>query len=115
MEASDLDWYQTVLLAKRLELLSARNSNLVLAPPGAEPRGDLTDQASAETEAKVQVRLRQTEDRLLRAIDEALARIAQGAFGVCEACRHPISKARLNAVPWTRLCRDCKEQRYLAA
>ncbi len=112
MEASDLDWYQAVLLAKRRELLSARSSNL---PPGAEPRGDLTDQASAETEAKVQVRLRQTEDRLLRAIDEALARIAQGGFGVCEACRHPISKARLDAVPWTRLCRDCKEQRYLAA
>ncbi len=75
----------------------------------------LRTKAGTETEAKVQVRLRQTEDRLLRAIDEALARIARGAFGVCEACRHPISKARLNAVPWTRLCRDCKEQRYLAA
>ncbi len=115
MEAEGLDGYKELLLAKRRELLTARNSNLLLPPPGGQPRGDLADRASAEAEAKVQIRLRQTEGHLLRAIDEGLARIAQGTFGVCEACRHPISEARLNAVPWTRLCRDCKEQKQLAA
>ncbi len=35
--------------------------------------------------------------------------LVPGAGG-CEACKQPISKARLEAVPWTRLCRECKEQ-----
>jgi hypothetical protein len=37
--------------------------------------------------------------------------IHAGIFGVCEACKRPISKARLEAVPWTRLCTTCKQQR----
>ncbi len=52
MEAEDLDRYKELLLAKRRELLAARSSNLVLAPPGDESRGDLGEQASAEAEAK---------------------------------------------------------------
>jgi DnaK suppressor protein len=47
---------------------------------------------------------------LLRAIGEALARIEHGTFGVCQVCGDPVPKARLEAVPWTRVCRDCKEQ-----
>jgi DksA/TraR C4-type zinc finger protein len=50
-----------------------------------------------------------TDGRLLRAIEEALIRIRRGTFGVCEACKSPISDARLEAVPWTHLCRECKE------
>ncbi len=115
MEAEDLDRYRELLLAKQRELLAARSSNSVLTPPRGESRGDLVEQARAEAETKVHIRLRQTESHLLQVIDEALTRIAQRSFGLCGACRHPISKARLNAVPWTRLCRDCKEQRYMAA
>jgi DnaK suppressor protein len=110
VDMADLERYRELLLAKRRELRAARGSGEVLAPAARETRGDLIDQATAETEAKVQVRLRQTESHLLRAIEEALARIDQGTFGVCQECKFPIASARLNAVPWTRLCRDCKEQ-----
>ncbi len=44
-------------------------------------------------------------DSLARAIEEALGRIRAGTFGVCEACKGTISKARLEGVPWTRHCR----------
>lgn len=115
MNAKELDRYKQLLLAKRRELTAARSGRGGLASAAREPRGDLGDQATAETEARLQVRLRQTEGHLLRAIEEALARIAQATFGVCETCRHPVSKVRLDAVPWTRHCRDCKEQRHLAA
>jgi DnaK suppressor protein len=115
VDARDLHRYQQLLLAKRREVLAARSKHKGLAPATTEPRGDLSDQASAETEGKVQLRLHETESHLLRAIEEALARIAQCTFGMCQACKHPISPARLDAVPWTRLCRDCKEQRHLAA
>jgi DnaK suppressor protein len=49
------------------------------------------------------------------AIEDALARITRDRFGVCETCGSPISKARLEAVPWTRLSRDCKELEQSAA
>ncbi len=79
--------------------------------PGAgTSHGDLIDQATADAEAELQVRVHHSDARLLRAIEEALGRIRRGTFGVCEVCEQPISKARLEAVPWTRLCRECKEQ-----
>jgi DnaK suppressor protein len=61
-------------------------------------------------EAGLRISLRRTDGRLLKAIEDALARIRAETFGVCEVCKNPISKARLEAVPWTRLCRDCKER-----
>jgi RNA polymerase-binding protein DksA len=69
--------------------------------------GDLIDHANAD--AELQIRLHETDSQLLRAIEEALVRIRQGTFGVCQVCNQPISKARLEAVPWTRLCLECKE------
>jgi DnaK suppressor protein len=48
----------------------------------------------------------------LRAVEAALARIRDGTFGICEACQNPISRARLEAVPWTRHCRDCKQREH---
>ena len=57
------------------------------------------EQAAAQTEAQLQTQLHQSDARLLRAIEEALARIRHGTFGMCEVCRRPIGKARLNAMP----------------
>ena len=65
-----------------------------------------------QTEVELQIHLYQTDSRLSRAIEDALARINSGTFGVCDACKQPLSKARLEAVPWTRLCRECKEQEH---
>jgi hypothetical protein len=45
----------------------------------------------------------------LRAIERALARLALGRYGDCEACDGPIEIDRLEAVPWTRCCRACVE------
>ena len=72
-------------------------------------RNSIIGQANADAEAELQIRLHQTGSRLLGAIEEALGRIRQGTFGVCQVCKQPVSKARLEAVPWTRLCRECKE------
>lgn len=115
MDAKYLQRYRTLLLAKRGELSTARDDAKALVPPAGESEGDLMDCASAEAEAELQVRLHQADGRLLKAIENALARIRAGSFGVCEACRRPIAKARLEAVPWTRLCRACKEREQFAA
>lgn len=44
----------------------------------------------------------------LRDIHDALGRIADGSFGLCEECVKPIARARLRALPYARLCVDCK-------
>jgi DnaK suppressor protein len=66
--------------------------------------------AATEAGVAMQVRLNQADSKLLRAIEDALARIRQERFGSCEECGQPISKARLEAAPWARHCRDCKER-----
>jgi RNA polymerase-binding transcription factor len=110
MSPDDLQRYQSLLLKKRHELPSALGEAHSRVPAAGGLPGDMMDQASADAEAELQIRLHRTDGRLARAIDEALARIKQGTYGVCEICKQPISKARLEAVPWTHLCRECKER-----
>ena len=110
MNNSDLLRYKNLLLSKRQELSSLK-SLVDSIPTAGELRGDPADMASNETDAFTQIRLHQTEGKLLRAIEDALTRIRHQEFGMCDECGQPISKARLEAVPWTRWCRDCKERR----
>ena len=73
-------------------------------------QGDMADQASGNNEVHIQLRLKQTDAKILQAIDEALMRIEKGTFGICSDCGEPIAEARLNAIPWTRVCITCKEK-----
>jgi RNA polymerase-binding transcription factor len=112
MRKSDLQRFKKRLLEKQRDVSSVK--------PDAQPRagtweGDLIDQANAEVDAGIQARLHQSDGRLLRAIEEALVRVRHGTYGICDVCKRPISKARLEAVPWTRHCRECKEREHPAA
>lgn len=109
MQAKDLEGYRRLLLGKQREVLACESKEAVAVPAAGHIVGDLGDQAVAERETRVQVRLRQSNDHLLRAIREALERICTGNYGICQACERPIPDARLRVVPWTRFCRDCKE------
>ncbi len=110
VDAQDVDRYKRLLLAKRDELSAARGGAEAPVPGAGGWHGDPVDQANSDTEAELHLRVHQSDAHLLRAIEEAFARIRRGAFGVCESCQQPISHARLEAVPWTRLCRECKER-----
>jgi RNA polymerase-binding protein DksA len=54
--------------------------------------------------------LMEMESETLRKIDEALARLEEGTYGVCSECDEGIAEARLKALPFASLCRDCQEQ-----
>jgi len=111
MGPADLQRYKRLLLEKRGELSSAQSDTRIRVPAAGGPQGDLIDQANADAEAELQIRLHQTDGRLLRAVEEALGRIRQGTYGICGVCNQPISRARLEAVPWTYHCRACKERK----
>jgi DnaK suppressor protein len=109
MNNSDLLRYKNLLLSKRQQLTTGKSLVDSISASG-ELRGDPVDTARSETDAATQIQLHQTDGKLLRAIDDALARIRQEEFGICAECGEPISKARLEAVPWARHCKDCKER-----
>jgi len=111
MDARNLDRYKRLLVAKRDELLPATLRTSLTAGKAEGHGGDPTDRASEDAQTVLQVHLTQSDSHLLQAVEGALVRIDHGTFGVCEACQRPIAQARLTLVPWTRLCRDCKEQR----
>lgn len=109
MGPAELQRFHSLLLKKQHELSSALVEAHSRVPAAGGLPGNMIDQANADAEAELQIRLHRTDGRLARAIDQALARIKQGTYGVCEVCKHPISEARLEAVPWTHFCRECKE------
>lgn len=69
---------------------------------------DWTDQASVEVDQNCVLRLREREQHLLNKIDDAIERINDDTFGICETCGQPISLKRLKARPVTTLCIECK-------
>jgi DnaK suppressor protein len=109
----DSSIYKEALLRKRGEIFSSGGG--VVKPLQASMdvnsrQGDLADQASGNNEVHIQLKLKQTDAKILQAIEEALQRIEKGTYGICRDCGEPIAPARLNAIPWTRVCITCKEK-----
>ena len=69
---------------------------------------DPNDRATQESDRSFELRIRDRERKHLNKIREALERIDDGSFGICEMCGEQISEARLKARPVTTLCIDCK-------
>ena len=104
--------YKDALLRKRGEILAASTGTRPLpASMDVNSRqGDLADQASGNNEVHIQLKLKQTDAKILQAIEEALFRMEKGTYGICRDCGEEIAPARLNAIPWTRVCITCKEK-----
>lgn len=106
----------TKLLAIKRKLLKQRNELLSEAEQTLNSKistekesfPDPTDQAVAELDSNFLLRLRGREQKLLKKIDEAIARIEGGTYGVCESCGEQINIKRLEARPVTTLCIECK-------
>ena len=102
--------YKDALITKRTELLGTGGAKPLAASMENNTRqGDMADQASGNNEVHIALKLKQTDAKILQAIEEALMRIDKGTYGICRDCGEPIAPARLNAIPWTRVCITCKE------
>ena len=107
----DVKTYKDALLQKRDEIMDAGGVKPLQASMENNTRqGDMADQASGNNEVHIQLKLKQTDAKILRAIEEALVKIDKGTYGVCRDCGEPIAEARLRAIPWARVCIKCKEK-----
>jgi len=78
---------------------------------------DPNDRATVESDRSFELRIRDRERKLMNKIEEALGRIDDGSYGVCEGCGEEIAVKRLEARPVAKFCIDCKtsqEQREKA-
>jgi DnaK suppressor protein len=69
---------------------------------------DPNDRASQESDIALELRNRDRERRLIKKVNEALARIRDGEYGYCDSCGVEIGLKRLEARPTATLCIDCK-------
>ena len=76
----------------------------------SEKMTDIAEIASSASDGDVEMIVAEEDARELKQIENALARIKAGRYGVCEQCGRPIKKARLKAIPFTTLCVNCKEE-----
>jgi DnaK suppressor protein len=78
---------------------------------------DPNDRATVESDRNFELRIRDRERKLMNKIDEALNRIEEGDYGICDSCGEDIAIKRLEARPVAKFCIDCKtkqEQREKA-
>jgi DnaK suppressor protein len=103
--------------SRLLENLQRIEQENIRVPPrvaNGDPGGggsEMADLAQEHFERENSLELYLYEHNLLKAIDEALARIKTGSYGVCAVCSSPINPRRLLAVPNANLCIHCQEEK----
>ena len=111
LSPAEIEEFKAMLLAKRKEILGnvismedetlrRENSDLSSMPIHMADLG--TDNYDLENT----LYLMESERKILAEIDEALFRIEEGSYGICEGSGEQISKPRLEAIPWARYCVD---------
>jgi len=108
LEPGQLADFRTLLRERRRDLLDEADRTVGGMVDSKETFADPTDRATMESSRNAMLRIRDRERKLLSKIDEALVRIEDGTYGMCEECGEPISVERLLARPVTTMCRDCK-------
>lgn len=103
--------YRDMLFNKKAEVLTKLGVKFdTLAAMG---RVAEEDQASISHDEFVLLQLNSMDYAQLVLVEEALERLRHDTFGLCQQCGEPISKKRLQAIPWARNCISC--QNLLAA
>lgn len=110
MEKDKLEEFKEILNKRLNELLSEAERTVTGMTDGRGSFPDPTDQASLESDRNFLLRIRDRERKLILKIKDALKKIDDGVFGICERCGEEISEKRLLARPVTDYCIDCKKE-----
>ncbi len=109
MDLEQREHFMKILTSWRQELLDESSRTVHSLQDETINHPDPTDRASQETEMSIKLRNRDRERRLIRKIEESIARLEIGSYGFCISCGVQIAVKRLEARPTATLCMDCKE------
>ncbi|MGD0497340.1 MAG: TraR/DksA family transcriptional regulator [Bryobacteraceae bacterium] len=106
MSKTSLEKYKAVLERKKAELSAGLRNREDIA---IEKSPDALDEVQLAGERELAIRNLDRESNLLRNVNDALARIADGSYGICLHCEEEIRPKRMDAVPWAKYCIACQE------
>lgn len=119
MNKTEAEPFRAALLEERervahaVEYLHEENAGSLedeTGEPAAGADDHLGDVATETFDRELNETLGESAEGILEAIDVALKRIEEGTYGNCENCGQAISSERLEAIPWTTWCIDCKRK-----
>ena len=108
MKPEKLEIFKNLLNQRIDDLLNEASKTVSDMTDEKENFPDPNDRASLESERNFELRIRDRERKLIRKMQEAIQRIENGTFGICDRCGGQISEKRLMARPVTTLCIECK-------
>ena len=95
------------LLDERILLIEKLKGNDLSVDDSETP--DPVDLAVRNYSKNVMLAVSENESRQLALVDEALLRVEDDEYGVCQNCEKDINQKRLAAIPWARYCLSCQE------
>lgn len=110
MEKEKLEFFRQILYHRLQTLLEEAGKTVEDLNKAKVRFPDPTDGASAEFDRDFLLRIRDRERKLIKKVQDALERIDNGTYGICESCGAEISEKRLTARPVTTLCIRCKKR-----
>jgi DnaK suppressor protein len=108
MSAKQLTHFRDILASLKDELSEDIERTVHTMQDEATVFADPNDRASQESDIALELRNRDRERKLIKKIDESIARIESGEYGYCDSCGVEIGLKRLEARPTATLCIDCK-------
>jgi len=110
MKKKDVQYFKKLLEGRLEDLLNQADDTVSGMTDSKENFPDPTDRATLESDRNFLLRIRDRESKLINKIRQALERIENDTFGICETCGEDISIERLKARPVTSQCIECKSK-----
>ena len=104
----DVDRFRQVLSDMLETLIGQSRDALDVMSQEVASFADVTDRATAESDRHLGIIMRERDRQLIGEIREALGRVKEGEYGICQECGEEIGEARLRAQPTATLCVHCK-------
>lgn len=115
----DLVYFKKLILKRKEEIIEQINhiSEDTLKKSQKDAAGDISgytyhmaDIATDTYDREFSLGLASNERKLIYEIDDAVKKIEDGTYGICEGCKNLITKTRLKAIPYARRCLKCQEK-----
>jgi len=103
-------YFKSLLKQQLAELSANERTRLDNLTEFEDKSVDLVDQASVDSDLDARLRFKERDSRLIAKIKDALERLEEGTFGICEDCGKPIAEERLRVRPVASFCIECKRK-----